>query len=210
MLWSRVLDRRRGPNPPALLAVDPRRTPVAAEADVHLAVRPGTNQALVNGLLREVIARGRVDEDYVRANTIGFEELCEVVEPCTLERTAGTCGPEAVHIGRAAELLGTAERLLSTVLQGFCRSNQATAAACQVNNLHLLRGMIGRPGAGVLQMNGRPTAQNTRETGANGDLPGMRDWDDPEHVRQLAELWRVDEATIPHRSPPTHAMQVFR
>ena len=48
----------------------------------------------------------------------------------------------------AAELLGTCERLLSTVLQGFYQSNQATAAACQVNNLHLLRGMIGRPGRG--------------------------------------------------------------
>ena len=77
---------------------------------------------------------------------------------------------------------GTRERLLSTVLQGFYQSNQATAAACQVNNLHLLRGMIGRPGRGRLQMNGQPTAQNTRETGADGDLPGMRNWDNPDHV----------------------------
>jgi anaerobic selenocysteine-containing dehydrogenase len=54
------------------------------------------------------------------------------------------------------------------------RPHHATAAACQVNNLHLLRGMIGQPGRGVLQMNGQPTAQNTRECGADGDLPGFR------------------------------------
>jgi anaerobic selenocysteine-containing dehydrogenase len=70
--------------------------------------------------------------------------------------------------------------------------------------------MIGRPGAGVLQMNGQPTAQNTRETGANGDLPGFRNWDNPAHIEELARLWNVDASIIPHWSPPTHAMQIFR
>src|SRR3954452_13238033 len=61
VLWMRMLDRRAGPDPPRLLAVDPRRTPVAREADVHLAIRPGTNLALLNGLLRELIRRGAFD-----------------------------------------------------------------------------------------------------------------------------------------------------
>jgi anaerobic selenocysteine-containing dehydrogenase len=79
-----------------------------------------------------------------------------------------------------------------------------------VNNIHLLRGMIGRPGAGVLQMNGQPTAQNTRETGADGDLPGMRNWGNQTHIEELAQLWNVDPMTIPHWAPPTHAMQIWR
>jgi anaerobic selenocysteine-containing dehydrogenase len=79
-----------------------------------------------------------------------------------------------------------------------------------VNNIHLLRGMLGRPGCGVLQMNGQPTAENTRETGADGDLSGMRNWDNPAHIEELAELWRVDPMTIPHWAPPTHAMQIWR
>jgi anaerobic selenocysteine-containing dehydrogenase len=70
--------------------------------------------------------------------------------------------------------------------------------------------MLGRPGAGVLQMNGQPTAQNTRETGADGDLPGFRNWDNAEHIGELAALWNVDEMTIPHWAPPTHAMQIWR
>jgi ferredoxin-nitrate reductase len=210
VLWMRMLDRRRGPNPPAMLAVDPRSTPVAREADVHLPVRTGTNQALMNGLLREIIRRGWYDEGYVAAHTIGFDELARVVDAYPIERVADVCDVKAADIERAAELLGTADRLLSTVLQGFYQSNQATAASCQVNNLHLLRGMLGRPGAGVYQMNGQPTAQNTRETGADGDLPGLRNWGNPEHIRELAELWNVDEMTIPHWSPPTHAMQIWR
>jgi ferredoxin-nitrate reductase len=68
--------------------------------------------------------------------------------------------------------------------------------------------MLGRPG-GIYQMNG-PIAQNTRETCADGDLPGMRNWDNVEHIRELAELWKVDPAVIPHWAPPTHAMQIWR
>ncbi|MCU1368139.1 MAG: nitrate reductase [Ilumatobacteraceae bacterium] len=210
VLWARMLDRRAGTDPPRLLAVDPRPTPVAREADVHLAPRNGTNLALMNALIREVIHRGWFDEQYVKTHTIGFDDLRRVVDSYTFDRVARICDIDVRDLGAAAELLGTADRLVSTVLQGFYQSNQATASATAVNSLHLLRGMIGRPGAGVLQMNGQPTAQNNREAGADGDLPGFRNWENIEHVRELARLWNVDEDTIPHWAPPTHAMQIFR
>lgn len=210
VLWMRMLDRRRGPDPPRMLVVDPRATPVADEADLHLAIRPGTNQALMNALLHEVIANGWYDDAYVRAHTLGFATLADVVGECPPEWAAGICGVPAGQIRDAAALVGTCRRLFSTVLQGFYQSNQATAAACQVNNLHLLRGMLGRPGAGVCQMNGQPTAENTRECGADGDLPGFRNWANPDHVAELARLWRVPAATIPSWAQPTHAMKIFR
>ncbi|MFI7121114.1 molybdopterin oxidoreductase family protein [Amycolatopsis sp. NPDC049868] len=214
VLWSRALDRLAGPEPPVVVAVDPRRTKVAEAAvesgGLHLAPLPGTNQALMNGLVRELIVNKWIDEDYVSAHTLGFSELEKTVEPYTPGRVGEICGVEPDALVRAAEIFGTSERVLSTVLQGFYQSHQATAAACQVNNLHLLRGMLGKPGGGVLQMNGQPTAQNTRECGADGDLPGFRNWENPGHVRQLAELWNVDEMTIPHWAPPTHAMQIWR
>lgn len=134
-----------------------------------------------------------------------------MVRRCTPTWAAGICNVPAAQIERAAEILGSAERLLSTVLQGVYQSHQATAAAVQViNNLHLLRGMLGRPGCGLLQMNGRPSAENTRECGADGDLPGFRNWQNPEHVAELAEVWNVTPQTIPHYAPPTPAMQIFR
>ena len=210
VLWMRMLDRRRGPDPPALVAVDPRSTPVAREADVHLALRNGTNQALMNGIVREMLRNGWYDDRYVAEHTSGFEKLQQTVDAYPPERVAEICDVPAARVSEAAEIVGTCERLLSTVLQGFYQSNQATAASCQVNNIHLLRGMLGRPGVGIYQMNGQPTAQNTRETGADGDLPAMRNWDNDDHVRELAELWNIDEDTIPHWAPPTHAMQIFR
>src|SRR5690606_31220183 len=71
-------------------------------------------------------------------------------------------------------------------------------------------GMLGRPGCGILQMNGQPTAQNTRECGADGDLPGFRNWANDAHVRELAEVWHIDRMRIPHYSAPTHLMQMMR
>jgi ferredoxin-nitrate reductase len=184
--------------------------PTAREADLHLAIRPGTNLALLNGLLRELIAHGWLDRAFVDAHTVGFDQLAQTVRPYDPERVADICGVPAGQVREAARILGTAERLLSTVLQGVYQATGATAAACQVNNPNLVRGMIGRPGCGVLQMNGQPTAQNTRETGADGDLPGFRNWDNEAHVRELAELWNVDPIVIPHWAPPTHAMQIWR
>jgi anaerobic selenocysteine-containing dehydrogenase len=214
VLWSRILDRTHGEQPPVLVCVDPRRTAVAVEAErtggVHLAPRPGTNVALMNALTREVLNSRWADEEWVRAHTLGFDELLAVVESYTPERAAEICGVPADDIRRAAEIFGTTDRVLSTVLQGFYQSHQATAASVAVNNLHLLRGMLGRPGCGLLQMNGQPTAQNNRETGAGGDLPGFRNWNNPTHITELAQLWNVDELTIPHWAPPTHAMQIFR
>lgn len=210
VLWTRVLDRLAGPNPPQVLCVDPRPTPVARAATVHLAPLPGTNVALMNGLLHEIVANGWVDHDYVAAHAVGYDELVARVADYPPERVAEICGVPAEQVRAAARLLGTAERLLSTVLQGFYQSHQATAAAVQVNNVHIVRGMLGRPGCGVLQMNGQPTAENTREAGADGDLAGFRNWSNDEHVADLARVWNIDPMDIPHYTAPTHAMQMFR
>ncbi|SCK17461.1 Uncharacterized anaerobic dehydrogenase [Streptomyces sp. WMMB 714] len=210
VLWTRMRDRLRGPDRPRLVVADPRSTAPALEADVHLPVRPGTNVALLNALLHEIVVHGWIDRRWIDTHTVGYEELAALVPEYTPERAARICGVPASDIREAARILGTAERLVSTVLQGVYQSHQATAAAVQVNNLHLLRGMIGRPGCSVFQMNGQPTAQNTRETGADGTLPAFRNWQNETHVAQLAEAWNVDVERIPHEGPPTHVMEILR
>jgi anaerobic selenocysteine-containing dehydrogenase len=207
--WMRVLDRRRGKNPPTLVVIDPRSTPTAQEADIHLAPRVGTNVALLNGLLNLVIQKGDIDLGFIAEHTVGFEALRDKVARYTPQYVGQITGVAEDELTAAARLIGQAKRLLCTVLQGVYQSNQATAAACQVNNLVLIRGMIGRPGCGVIQSNGQPTAQNTRETGCNGEFPGFRNWQNPRHMQQLAELWNVDVLTIPHWAPKTHAMKLF-
>ncbi|MFC9964251.1 molybdopterin oxidoreductase family protein [Nocardia ignorata] len=210
VLWSRVLDRLAGPNPPAIVCVDPRETPVARLATVHLAPRPGTNVMLMNGLLNEIVHNEWIDHDYITAHTVGFEELRARIAQYPADEVAHVCDVPVDDLRAAARLLGRAERLLSTVLQGFYQSHQATAAAVQVDNVHLVRGMLGKPGCGILQMNGQPTAQNTRECGADGDLPAFRNWANDAHVEELARIWNIDPMRIPHYTAPTHLMQMMR
>jgi ferredoxin-nitrate reductase len=210
VLWMHELDRIHGPDPPRSIVIDPRKTESAKAAQVHLAIAPGTNLAALNGLAQQLIENDWIDREFVDRHTVGIDALERTVAAYTPERVAEICGVRADDIRGAAEILGAAERLLTFVLQGVYQSHQATASACAANNLNLLRGMIGKPGAGVLQMNGQPTAQNTRETGCNGDLPGFRNWQNEGHVAELARLWNVEPLQIPHWGPPTHAMEIFR
>lgn len=113
VLWMRMLDRLQGPDRPRLVVVDPRETPAAREADVHLAVRSGTNQALMNGLLRELIERGWIDLDYVEEHALGFQELAATVEPYSPDRVAEICHVAADRVRAAAEIWGPAN--------GWCR-----------------------------------------------------------------------------------------
>jgi anaerobic selenocysteine-containing dehydrogenase len=208
--WMRILDRLHSPNRPKLIVVDPRRTMTAREADVHLAPRAGTNLPLLNGLQHLLIANGHIDRTWIDAHTVGFESLRKVVDRWPPQRVEQVTGVPASQLQEAAAILGTTPSLVSTVLQGVYQSNQATASAVQVNNIQLLRGLIGRPGSTVFQMNGQPTAQNTRETGANGELVAFRNWNNWAHIEDLARIWNVDPNLIPHWAPPTHAMQIFR
>jgi ferredoxin-nitrate reductase len=210
VLWMRILDRLAGPNPPKIIAIDPRDTFTAEKATIHLAPKVGTNLAVMNGLLNLIIKNGAIDQQYINEHTTGFEELKQIVSKYTPEKVQEISGVPADKLREAGYLLSTTKTLVSTVLQGFYQSMQATSASVQVNNIHLVRGLIGRDGCGIYQMNGQPTAQNTRETGADGDLPGFRNWGNEEHVKQLAQLWNVDPIVIPHWAPPTHAMQIWR
>ena len=173
VLWMHELDRLQGQDPPRSIVIDPRETQSARAADVHLAIRPGTNLAVLNGIAQQLIENDWVDRAFVEAHTIGIEALEKTVAAYTPERVAEICAIAASDIREAARIVGEAESLLTFVLQGVYQSHQATASACAANNINLLQGMIGRPGAGILQMNGQPTAQNTRETGCNGDLPAL-------------------------------------
>lgn len=210
VLWARVLDRLAGPEPPRLVVVDPRRTQAARRADVHLAPKPGTNLPLLNGLLRILIERGWIDSEYIRDHTVDFETLVESTDAWTPDRVQAVSGVPAGQLLAAAEILGTSPSLVSTCLQGVYQSLHATASAVQVNNLHLIRGLIGKPGSTVFQMNGQPTAQNTRECGANGEFIAFRNWHNPQHVAETARVWNVEPSRLPTWTPPTHAMQMFQ
>lgn len=212
VLWARMLDRLDGPDPPKVIVVDPRLSNTAKRATVHLAPRIGTNMAVLNGIQHLLFKNGWVNEEWCKTHVLGLEELREKVKkynPKYVEEIAGP-GVPAEKLEEAAEIIGKTPSLLSTALQGVYQSNQATASACQINNINLLRGLIGKPGSGIFQMNGQPTAQNNRETGCDGEFPGFRNHLNPRQMQQIADIWNVEYLRVPHWAEPTHIENMLK
>jgi anaerobic selenocysteine-containing dehydrogenase len=207
VLWMRIMAARSRERPPKIIAIDPRRTETAEAADLHLAPRPGTNVALIDGILRLVIHNGWIDRAFIEAHTIDFDRLRSTVEPYDPEHVEQITGVPAAQLQMAAQWIGTSASLITTCLQGVYQSNQATATACAVNTLHLITGKIGKPGSAPFQFAGQPSSMNTRECGADGAYPGYRNWANPAHMKDLAKRWNVPVGLLGQK--PVSAPEIF-
>jgi len=192
VLWMRILAAKAGPLRPKVIVVDPRRTlTVSSGADLHLQLKPGTNVALLNGICHLLIENGTIDRQFIEKRTVRFEQFRATVSGYPPERVEQICGVPVAQLRLAAEWIGRSKTTVTTCLQGVYQSNQATAAACTVNSMHLLMGKIGRPGCAPMQFAGQPSSMNTRETGADGTYPAYRNWEDRNHMVDLAQRWNV-------------------
>lgn len=209
VLWARILDRLSGPDPPQLIVIDPRKSNSAKEATLHLAPRIGTNCALLNGIEYLLFTKGYVNEEYVEKYVVNRDKLWQCVKDYPPDVVSKITGISEADIVKAADILGKTPSLLSTCLQGVYQSNQATASACQVNNINLLLGHIGKEGSGIFQMNGQPTAQNNREAGCDGEFPAFRNFGNKNHMQELADLWNIEYAKLPHWNQPTHVQNIL-
>ena len=201
VLWERMLAARQK-NGGRIIVADPRRTPTVRQgADLHIQLRVGTNVALMNGLIHLLIARGRANRDFIQKYTVGFARLDETARAYPPDRVAEICGVPPYELETAAEWIGSTPRMVSTVLQGFYQSVEATASSSLVNTVHLLMGAIGKPGAGPLLMAGQPAAMCNREAGAGGSYPAYRNPHSETQMRDLCALWNLDFETFHPESP---------
>ena len=193
ILMRRIEDARAKNPQMKLLVVDPRRTDTAAAADLHLAILPGSDVALFNGMLHVMLWEGLCDLDYVRAHTEGFEELKAGVAEYTPKAVAQICGVRAEDIVQAARWFGASKATLSLYCQGLNQSVQGTDKNAALINLHLAAGQIGKPGAGPFSLTGQPNAMGGREVGGMATLlPGHRELSNPEHREEIARFWGVE------------------
>lgn len=182
----------------SLIVIDPRETPTARLADLHLKVQPGTDATLVNGLLRVIVEEGLVDEAFVRAHTTGWEELRAHINRVSLEEVARRTGVSAADIRRAARVYGRASKGFVLTARGVEQQAHGVMNVRNFINLVLVTGKIGLPGSGYGAVTGQGNGQGGREHGQKADqLPGYRRIDDSAHRRAIARVWGVDESELP-------------
>ena len=209
ILFDRVAARVRRRRAKCVV-VDPRRTATADIASVHLAVKPGSDLALMNGLLRLVRDAGRIDAGFIASSTEGWEELNALLDGYTPERVAEICGIGRTALLDAAKILIESRRLMTFWTMGVNQTLAGTFTSNAIINLHLATGQIGKPGCGPFSLTGQPNAMGGRDCGyMSHTLPGQRFIADPEHRAQMERFWGLPAGRIWHE-PGYDAVRMFK
>ena len=181
-----------------LIVIDPRRTPTAERAALHLAPAPGTDLALALGILHAVVAEGHLDKSYVDLRTAGFDEMWRIAATWWPERVERVTGVSAADQRQAAEMLARAGNAYVLTGRGTEQHASGTATVGGWINLALALGLPGRAGSGFGCLTGQGNGQGGREHGQKADqLPGYRKIDDPAARAHVAEVWGVPAESLP-------------
>lgn len=185
-----------------VVVVDPRRTETCDIADLHLALKPGSDVALFNLLLAGLAERGMVDRGFVERHTSGLEAALAAAQATD----AAACGLSRADIGTFIDWFARTEKVVTLYSQGV---NQSSAGVDKVNaliNCHLLTGRIGRPGMGPFSITGQPNAMGGREVGAlSNTLAAHMDFG-PAEIDRVARFWRAPRVAT---RPGLKAVELF-
>jgi len=207
VLYRRIEDAKARNPALKVVVADPRATVTARAADLHLALRPGSDVALFNAMLHVVLRDSLVDTAYVDAHTEGFDELRELVAHWTPERAARECDLPVAQIEQVARLFAGSKAALSLYCQGLNQSVNGTFKNSALINLHLATGHLGRPGAGPFSLTGQPNAMGGREVGGMANLlSAHRDLASAQDRAEVAALWGVNSVPA---APGKTAVEMF-
>ncbi|RAM52972.1 MAG: nitrate reductase catalytic subunit [Hapalosiphonaceae cyanobacterium JJU2] len=180
-----------------MIVVDPRRTATAEVADLHLAIRPGTDIDLLNGIAHLLMRWNHIDVGFIDDCTSNFPAYAEVIRHYSPEIVADRCGIDIKDLETAARYWGESQRVLSMWSMGVNQSSEGTAKVRTIINLHLMTGQIGKPGAGPFSLTGQPNAMGGREAGGLAHLlPGYRLVKNPQHRAEVEEIWGLKRGQI--------------
>ncbi|WP_461567008.1 molybdopterin-dependent oxidoreductase, partial [Synechococcus sp.] len=198
VLWQRLLKRkRRDPDGLKIVVVDPRCTATAIAADLHLAIKPGSDLALLHGIAHILVQKDWLDKGFIELATEGYSEFSKHLPPWTPQRVADLCGICEADLGKLAELWGTSAAVLSAWSMGVNQSVDGSATVSAIVNLHLLTGQIGRLGAGPFSLTGQPNAMGGREAGGLSHLlPGYRAVSNEQDRASLERHWGLTSGAI--------------
>ncbi|ADI31028.1 nitrate reductase [Methylotenera versatilis] len=206
IIFRRIEDAKKNNPNLKIIVVDPRRTDTAQAADLHLAILPGTDVALYNGMLHVLLWEGMLDMAFINAHTNGFDALKDTVREYTPKMVADICGIKEADIITAAKWFGKGPSL-SMYCMGLNQSIHGTDKNAALINLHLATGQIGKLGAGPFSLTGQPNAMGGREVGGMANLlSAHRDLANPEHRAEVAKFWGVESVPA---TPGKTAIEMF-
>ena len=170
-----------------LIVVDPRVTKTAMMADIHLAIKPRGDIALLNGIAHILIREGLTDPTYIAEHTSGYEAFASFVADFTPEHVGQITGLPIAKIEKSPSCTAVPNPAMIGWTMGVNHSTQGAVTVAAINNLALITGKIGHPGSSPFSITGQCNAMGTREAGFTSSLPGYRKYENAEHRQQLAD-----------------------
>nr|WP_316641902.1 formate dehydrogenase subunit alpha [uncultured Roseateles sp.] len=181
-----------------LIVADPRRAPMARFARWHLAFRPDSDVALLNGMLHTIIKEGLTDPAFIAARVNGFEALKASVAECTPERMSEICGIAPDVIREVARCYAMARSAMILWGMGISQHVHGTDNARCLIALAMITGQIGRPGTGLHPLRGQNNVQGASDAGLIPMmLPNYQRVASTQVREQFEALWAVPLSATP-------------
>ncbi len=191
-----------------LIVADPRKIDLARRAHLHLQLRPGTNVALLNGMMRHILDKGLEDMEFIESRTENYEAFRDSIMSTTVEEAAEITGVPAEDIKKAAELYATCNNANILYAMGITQFHTGTNNVLAVANLSMVTGNIGRRGTGVNPLRGQNNVQGACDMGGLPDVfSGYQKVDDPAAIAKMEEAWGV---TLEDRQKGKTIMEMMR
>ena len=149
-----------------LIVIDPREIELAKYADIYLQIKPGTNIAVLNGLMNVILSEHLENKEYIDQRTEGFEEFKKVVEKYTPEVVAEICGIDKDDLIKAARMYAKADKGALYYSMGITQHATGTNGVRSTSNLQMLLGNVGRESTGINPLRGQNNVQGACDMGA--------------------------------------------
>jgi assimilatory nitrate reductase catalytic subunit len=191
VLYQR-LERAKQLNPQLkVVTIDPRRTATSELADLHLAIKPGTDVALFNGLLAYLAAQNCLNSEYIYANTEGFDAALALAEDWSVEKASHYCDLDQQDLTHFYQLFALSDKAISFYSMGVNQSSSGVDKASAIINCHLATGKLGRAGCGPFSITGQPNAMGGREVGGLANLLAAHmDINNEQHRNLVQGFWQ--------------------
>jgi formate dehydrogenase alpha subunit len=175
-----------------LIVGDPRKTWMARKADVWLNLKPGSNIALLNGMISVILQNGWENREFIAKRTEGFEEVKEKVKEYDIDRVMKLTGVAKEAIIEAARLYSHAEKAMIVYGLGVTEHRTGTENAMAIANLALVCGHLGRPSTGIMALRGQNNVQGASDLGPlPATLPGYQPVADAKVREKFEKAWKV-------------------
>jgi formate dehydrogenase alpha subunit len=179
-----------------LIVADPRRIELVDLASLWLNLKPGTNIALLNGMMHVILEEGMEDKAFIARRTEGFEEFRKVVKKYTPKRASEISGVPEKDIIEAALLYARAEKAMIIYSLGMTEHTTGTANVMSLGNLAMLTGNVGRPSTGIMPLRGQNNVQGACDMGAMPNVHvGYQPVANPDIRSKFEKAWK---AKLPH------------